>query len=178
MKTMISHQIRNTILGSLALAGALGTLPVSASEAPKNKIQEWIHTCPYIGLVAKEISYGPITLKDLDLDHNGRVVIAKPNEELNGTIKYKVDSGDLDTLKVHHIIVGIKDQDAQTCIAHAFGIADKEGKTHFTLIAPAKKGVYEIRFDYQTALTCGEAAKCWREDPPSSKAAVGIIIVE
>lgn len=149
-----------------------------AVESPKDRLNEWIHSYPYIGLVTEEVTYGPIALKKLNLENKGRVVIAKPGETVFGTVHYRVDADKLDTLHLHHIILGIEGKDSQTCLTHALGVWDAQGRVHFSISAPPERGVYELRFDYQTALTCSEASKEWRKEPPSAKATVGIIIVE
>lgn len=168
---------KNLFLGALFVTAACA-LPLNAVDSPKDKINKWINECPYIGLVAKEVTYGPITLKHFDLDDKGRVVIAQPGEKIHGTVYYKVESGQLDAFHLHHIILGIKNGEDRSCLTHALGVWDSKGKAHFSLAAPAEKGVYEIRFDYQTCLTCDDAFQHWNEDPPSSKATVGIVIVE
>ena len=164
-------------LGVLFLTTACA-LPLNAVDSPKDKINKWINECPYIGLVAKEVTYGPITLKHFDLEDKGRVVIAQPGETVSGSVNYKVDASELESLHLHHIILGIKKSDDQTCLTHALGVWDSKGKATFSLAAPSERGAYEIRFDYQTGLKCEDALKHWNEDPPSSKATVGIIIVE
>lgn len=172
LKKVSTRTIACLFLGSTSLAS------LRAVDSPRDKINEYIHSCPYIGLVAKDVTYGPITLKDCDLGDQGRVVIAQPGEVVSGTAKYEIDTEHMQSLHLHHIIVGIKDEQAQNCLTHAIGILDRKGKASFSLKAPTKPGVYEVRFDYQTALTCNDASKEWREDPPSSRATVGIIIVE
>lgn len=176
MKERIFQKVKTAVLGSLFMTTACVSL--YAAEAPKDEINEWINACPHIGLVAKEVTYGPITLKKLNLDGKGRVVIAQPGETIHGTVQYTVDADQLESLHLHHIIIGIKGQNAQNCIMHALGVWDAKGKANFNLTAPTAKGVYEVRFDHQTAVTCKTAVEHWREDPPSSKATVGIIIIE
>lgn len=177
MKESLLQKAKAATLGFLFITAAC-VLPGYAAEQPKDKIDAWIQECPYIGLVAKEVSYGPITLEDFDLDKKGRIVVAQPGEVINGAVNYKVESNELDSFHLHHIILGIKAHGAQNCISHALGIWDEKGKAHFSLTAPTEPGVYEVRFDYQTAMTCKEAMKYWNEDPPSSKATIGIIIID
>ncbi len=177
MKKTYFLNIQKTVLGALFIAAA-SVLTLSASESPKDKMKELLHSYPYAGLIAKEITYGPITLRDLDLDGNGKVVFATPGEVIEGTVRYKVDAKQLESWHLHHVIVGIKGQDAQTCITHILGVWDSKGKASFNITAPLEKGVYELRFDYSTALTCDTAIDNWKEDAPSSQATVGIIVVE
>lgn len=171
------QRAKTLVLGFL-FTTTVCSLPLHAVDAPKDKINEWLKSCPYIGLASKEVIYGPITLKHFDLEDKGRVVIAQPGEKINGSVKYKVDASKLDSWELHHIILGVSSGKEQTCITHALGVWDNKGKAHFSLTAPQEKGVHEIRFDYQTGLRCSEAMEHWKQDPPSSRAALGIIIVE
>lgn len=177
MHTHFLKTLKSAIFSSIFLA-TFCTTSLHSAESPKDRINEWITSCPYIGLVAKEVTYGPITLKHLDLEDNGRMVIAEPGEKISGTVRYRVNSDQLDSWHLQHILIGIKGQDNPTCITHSMGAWDKKGKSHFTLQAPLEKGVYEIRFDYHNALLCKDAAEAWSADSPSAKATVGIIIVE
>lgn len=178
MRNLFSKKRVCTLLCSIFLA-VLSTQVLPAAESPSDKISEWIKSSPWIGLVAKEVTYGPITLGELNLDKGGRLVIAKPGEEIKSTVKYKINADKLDSWHLHHIVVGIKGQAYPTCITHSFGVWDKKGKASFTLIAPKEKGVYEVRFNYQEGITCSEAVKGWLdENSPSAHATVGIIIVE
>ncbi|MFA6915011.1 MAG: hypothetical protein WC222_01315 [Parachlamydiales bacterium] len=177
MRKHFLSQVKNAVWGSLLLA-SLCTLPLQAADSPKEKLTEWISSYPWIGLVAKDVSYGPITLRDLNLANKGRLVIVKPGEHIHGTVKYKIDSDRLESWNMYHVILGIKGQEAQSCITHSVGVWDKKGKANFTLVAPMEKGVYEVRFDLEEAIVCSDAMKEWRDDNPSSRATVGVIIVE
>jgi hypothetical protein len=171
---------KNQIL-SLLIFALTCIMPLHATEAPMDKINNLINSFPYIGLVTKEVTYGPITLRDFNLENDGRVVFADPGELINGTVKYKINSDKIESWNMHHIIVGIKDQDypeSQVCITHSLGAWDKKGKAHFSLKAPQEKGVYEVRFNYQSVLSCESAITLWKQDTPASKATVGIIVVE
>jgi|LakMenE01Jun11ns_1017448.scaffolds.fasta_scaffold9697478_1 hypothetical protein len=176
MKNFLSTKSVCSVL-SLIFFTFFSSQVLHSAESPKNKLLEWIKSNPWIGLVAKEIRYGPITLKDLDLDKNGRLVIARPGEEISATVKYMVDADKLNSWNLYHILVGIKGQENPACITHSFGIWDRKGKASFTITAPEAKGVYEVSFDYQEGLFCGDAAKAWI-DEPAPRATVGIIIVE
>lgn len=176
MKNFFLTKSMCTLLYSILLIVFSSQL-LHSVESPKDKISKWIKSSPWIGLIAKEVTFGPVTLKNLNLDGKGRLVFAKPGEEIKAVVKYKVNAEGLDSWGLHHIIVGIMNQDA-TCITHSLGIWDKKGETSFMIQAPKEKGLYEVRFDYQEALFCGEAIETWQKDSPSAQATVGIIIVE
>ena len=178
MKFYVSSKIKNTFLGSMLIAVS-SILPLHSSESAKKNLNDWITTCPYIGLVANEVHYGPITLSNFDMDDNGRLILVKPGEQLHCSVKYSIDASQMDSWHMHHVIVGIQGgENSQCCITHSLGVWDKKGKANFELNAPAEKGVYEVRFIYEQVLRCSDAVEHWKDDAPSSRTTVGIIIVE
>lgn len=177
MRNPLFVKTKLIVLSSLFIA-AFSYLPLQAGDSHDDKITEWISSCPYIGLVADQITYGPITLRDLDLEEKGRIIFVKPDEKINGTVKYRLDSDEMEAFHRHHIIVGLKGQPAECCLTHAYGLTDKKGKSKFSFIAPSARGVYEVCFDYQKVPSCDEAKDRWIAYPPSSNATVGIVIVE
>jgi len=168
---------RNLILGLLATVSALSA-PLAAADSLGDKANQLISSCPWIGLIAKEVTYGPITIGKLDIDGAGRLVFCQPGEKIEGTVRYKIDAAKLDSMHNHHIIVGIRDEDAQSCITHSLGVWDKKGTASFSFSAPVEKGVYEVCFDYHTAVLCGDALQKWHSYPPAKKTTIGIIVVE
>lgn len=180
MKTFFNSTIKNTVVSSLLIAAAVCSLPLHSAETSNtlNKISEWTKACPYIGLVSESVTYGPVTLKKLDMDAQGRLAVVKPGETISCNVHYHVDSDDLEAWRMHHVIVGIKGTHSQSCIVHSLGVWDKKGNANFNLTAPLVSGVYEVRFDYENGYHCDEAIARWIEDAPSSKATMGFIVVE
>lgn len=144
------------------------------------KPSEYLEDCPWLGLVADKITLGPITISDVSIHHGDKFAHVKPGKTLKGELKYKVDAKDLDTLHLHHLVIGIKGEGAQDCVTHNLGVWNSKGKGHFTLKAPEKPGVYEVRFLFTEALTCEGARDVWNsgKEKPSSEATIGIIIVK
>lgn len=159
---------------------SLGNLTAGITKDAKRTFNEYMHDFPYIGLVSDKISYGPIKLSKVKIDGRDKLVVAASGEELHGTLKYKVESKDLNSLHLYHLVIGIKDEGAQDCITHSLGFWNAEGKGSFTIVAPQERGVYEVRFLFTDALTCESARDIWNsgDKTPSSSATVGIIIVE
>lgn len=153
---------------------------VHCNQCVEKSIDHYVQSYPYLGLVMNEVQYGPITIKDVRLNDHDRVAKVAPGETVQGKLKYKIDSKGLETLHLHHIIVGLKNVGAQDCIAHSFGVWDSKGKATFELKAPEEKGVYEVRFCYAEALSCHDARETWTQDndQPSSHATMGVLIVE
>ena len=165
---------------SLILSVALCTLATSlaAVESAADKVDSLISSCPWIGLIADSVTYGPITIGHLDIEGAGRLVFCEPGEVIEGTLNYQINASQFDSWDFHHIVVGLREQSAQSCIIHSLGIWNREGTTSFSFNAPQEAGMYEICFDYHNAAFCSDAMKGWLDSPPSRKATIGILIVE
>ncbi|CDZ81304.1 hypothetical protein BN1013_01840 [Candidatus Rubidus massiliensis] len=168
-----------SILSATLVALSLATFNMAEAQSFEDKICAKLESCPYLGLVLDKVKCGPITIEDVRLNRHEKVAIVSPGETVKGKLRYEIDSDKLDW-NVHHIIVGLKDVGAQDCITHSFGFKDSKGKSTFELKAPKEKGVYEVRFSYAQAFTCEGARDTWDADTdqPSSKATMGILIVE
>lgn len=167
----------------LATAVLCLTTPLYAlgvSKQTKKEFNEYFKEFPWIGLIANKISYGPITIYDVNIDDADKLAIVAPGETLHGSLRYKVHSKHLDSLHRYHLVIGIKGQGAQDCVTHTLGIWDSKGKGRFTLKAPLQTGVYEVRFLFTEGLTCEGAQDAWNSgvDTPTSAATIGVIIVE
>lgn len=137
-----------------------------------------LYSCPWIGLIAKEVSYGPVTISKVNIEKSGKLVFCEPGETISGTVHYKVDAAKFESWNLHHIIVGLRDQDAQNCILHSLGVCDDKGRASFSFVAPQEKGIYELCFDYHRAMFCSKAIEEWHAHSPSQKATIGIVVVE
>ena len=177
MKVLSFFIPQHLTLSAALFACALG-MSLDAAESVSDKIDSLISSCPYIGLIANEMTYGPITISHLDIDGSGRLVFCEPCERIDGTLKYKIDATKLDSWDFHHIVVGFRDYDVHNCIVHTFGAWSRKGKTSFSFNAPPKKGVYEVCFDYYKANSCNDAVKAWHDHPPSHSTTMGIVVVE
>ena len=169
------------LLGMTIFTFLFLTNPIFADVSPDKKSwSEYLEECPWIGLVADQITLGPIKISKVSIHDGDKLVFASPEETLNGKLKYEVDAKDLDSLHLYHLTVGIKNQGAQDCVTHNFGVWDSKGRGRFTLKAPEKPGIYEVRFLFTEGLTCARARDAWnsKDEKPSSAATIGIIIVE
>ncbi len=178
MTILSNFKLQNLLFCCATLFACALAVPIAAVESPGDKITEIIKSCPWIGLVAEEVTYGPITISKLDIAHAGRLVFCKPAEKIEGTLKYKIDADKLDSWEFHHIIVGLRKQDAQSCITHSLGVWNKKGKASFSFNAPVEKGIYELCFDYYEATLCSDALKQWLDNPPAHRATIGIVVVD
>lgn len=141
---------------------------------------------PWLALAMNEIDYGPFTIWDVHLKPEGTkgsgspLVIVNPEGNITGTLRYYVDAEHLKALHRYHLVVGIKGIGAQDCITHTWGIWSGNGSGAFSLKAPPKPGIYEVRFVYYDATTCEDARSIWNNNTgePSSFATIGVIIVK
>jgi hypothetical protein len=179
--------IRNTkkwviTLGVAAFAFLFLYQPLTAamtSEA-KQHLKNYFRECPWLGLITSEISYGPIKISEVNIHDGDKFAIVAPEEILNGSLKYKIKSKDLEVFHLYHLVVGIKKEGAQDCITHTLGFWNSKGKGSFTLVAPKEPGIYEVRFMLTDGLTCQAARNAWNEGgkEPSNAATIGVVIVE
>jgi hypothetical protein len=177
MKTFSFSKLQKIILSATLLTGTL-CAPLAAVDSLNDKVNQLISTNPWIGLVAQEVSYGPITIGQLNIDDAGRLVFCQPGEKIDGTLKYRIDSSQLNAWSLHHIVVGLRKKEAQSCVTHSLGVWDKKGTASFSFVAPQEKGVYEVCFGYYKANLCSDAIKEWNKNPPSHNATIGILVVE
>lgn len=162
------------LLTMTATAFILFTQPLTA------RISDYLKECPWIGLIANEITYGPITVSNVHVHDGDKLAFVVPGETLNGSLKYKIKAKDLSSLHLYHLIIGIKGVGAQECVTHNLGVWNTKGKGRFNLKAPLEKGIYEVRFQLTEGLTCEEAQNVWNsgQETPNSSATIGVIIVE
>ncbi len=172
------------LLSMLACAFLMLGSPISAKEqsfsSPTWGVEDYFAKTPWIGLIANEITYGPITISKVKICDDGKLAIVKPGKILNGTLKYKIKAEDLDFFHLYHLVIGIEGEGGQDCVSHSMGIFDEKGDGSFTLTAPDKIGVYEVRFSLAQGFTCSGACDKWNsgEQVPSAAATIGIIIVK
>lgn len=126
-----------------------------------------------------EIVYGPITISDTRLGDSKQSVTLAPGQKIECCFRYKVDASQLDFLSKTHLIVGLKNVAAQTCVQHAYGVFDSTGTAKFELLAPLEVGDYEVRIASLPGDKCEDAFNAWNVlgEEPSSYATIGIVRV-
>jgi hypothetical protein len=152
----------------------------SVTSAAKHDLSKYFDNLPWLGLIADEVTYGPITISHIHIHEGDKLVVAAPEEVLKGSLKYKIKTGELDALHRYHLVIGIKGKGAQDCLVHSLGVWDTKGKVNFKLTAPKEPGVYEVRFLFVEDLTCAAAQDEWNsgKNVPGSNATIGAIIIE
>ena len=179
------------VLGIIALSVLVLFNPLNARDCKnvcprecrkecKEPLNSYFKEFPWMGLIANKISYGPITLSDVDLQDGHRLAVVGPGETVHGSLHYSVRAEDLDLLHRYHLVVGLKGQGAQDCVTHNYGLWNSRGEGTFTIKAPKKPGVYEVRFILSEGITCEKARDEWNlgHETPTSSATIGVLIVE
>ena len=172
------------IIFAALLLGFFNNDPLLFGETPnvnkKTKVSDYFQEFPWIGLISNEITYGPIAVSNVTLNNQQKLAFVRPNEKINGTLNYRIDASRLDSMHLYHLVVGLYSVGAQDCITHSFGIWNSSGKGNFTMTAPSKPGVYQVRFSYFEGLSCQAARNAWnaRNGDPSSAATIAAIIVQ
>ncbi len=153
----------------------LGFQPVEAKG-----INDYIKEAPWIGLIADEVDYGPITITDVRIHHGNKLAFVQPKETLHGSLEYRINADDLKSMRLYHLVIGIKGVGPQDCVTHSMGVLDSHGTGKFELKAPKKPGIYQVRFMLSKGVTCASAREDWTtgQKEPSSNATIGVIIVE
>lgn len=145
-------------------------------------IQQYLRNYDYKGVIKDYVVSGPATVHHLTLNGDNRAVVVRPGERIEGIIKYKIDKERCKDIKYHRLLIGYKNLGPQTTVAAGLGyITDKENENRFTLVAPQKPGLYQIRFRSVENFTETEALKHWTDEDgnePSIKKTIGIVVVK
>lgn len=157
-------------------------VPVSAviTSGAKHNFNKYLDDMPWLGLIANEVTFGPITISRVSIHEGDKLVLAAPGEILHGSLNYQIKSDSLDMMQRYHLIIGIKGKEAQECIAHSMGLWDSKGHAHFKLTTPMEAGIYEVRFLFVDDFKCSTAKNEWNsgQKTPNSHATIGVIIIE
>ena len=167
-----------------AVMSCTATLPLTAGN-----IGDFISDVPGIGLVADEVSFDGITLRNLAFVSDkgddaetikDKYVITHPGAQHYVRAEYELDSEVLDNLKLHHFIYGLHNDGPQGCLLHTLGLTDGKGELEFSIQAPEEKGVYQLRFCHATGTGLFESVKeqWWRADKATSQTIMGIVVVK
>lgn len=155
-------------------------LPALITSGAKHDINKYLDDMPWLGLIANEVTFGPITISNVHIHDADKIVLAAPGETLNGSLSYQIKTDNLDMMHKYHLIIGIQGKDAQECVAHSLGLWDSKGHAHFKLATPLERGIYEVRFLFVEDFKCSTAKDEWNsgKKTPNSHATIGVIIVE
>jgi len=144
-------------------------------------IQDYLNNYHWKGLIQDKAASGPATLKYLELNQHSRAVIVKPGEKIEAEVKCDYDTEKCSVFGIYRIVVGIKGEGPQTVIGNESGLIAGKTIEKFTLIAPEKKGIYQVRFRSVDALFKTTALNAWEDEngnEPDGTTTIGIIVVK
>ncbi|HLB59480.1 MAG TPA: hypothetical protein VJL87_05290, partial [Bdellovibrionota bacterium] len=105
----------------------------------------------------------------------------KPGEKIEAEVQCSLDAEQCSVFGVYRIVVGIKGEGAQAVIGNESGLVAGKTVEKFTLIAPEKAGMYQIRFRSVEAFLKKTALDAWKDEEgnePDGKTTIGIIFVK
>jgi len=144
-------------------------------------IQEHLNNYSWKGIIEDKAISGPVTLKHLELNDYSRAIVVKPGEKIEAEVKCNIDSEQCSLWGLYRIVIGIKGEGPQTTIGNELGVIAGKSREKFTLIAPDKAGIYQVRFRPINACFKSKAFEGWKDDEgnePDAKTTIGIIIVK
>jgi hypothetical protein len=144
-------------------------------------IQEYLNNYEWEALVPDKATSGAATLRYLKLNNYPKAVVVKPGETVKGLVECDLDWDETSSLDVYRIVLGIKGEGAKVAIGTELGITAGKISENFTLIAPLKPGIYQIRFRLVKELFETTALGEWLDEKgnePDAHTTIGIIVVK
>jgi hypothetical protein len=146
-----------------------------------NAIQDYLNYYHWKGVLEDEATSGPVTLKHLELNDHSKAVVVKPGEKIDAEVKCILDPEHCSIFGLYRIVVGIKGEGPQVVIGHESGLIARKSWETFTLRAPDKPGLYQIRFKPVDAYLKSTALQAWKDEDgnePDGTTTIGIIVVK
>lgn len=159
------------------------TLKKGVDELSDNfeKIQDYLDNYSWKGLIQDEASSGAETLSQLKLNNRGKVVVVRPGEAVQGEVVCSLNSEKAHNLNVYRVVIGLYGEGPQTTIGTALGVYGGSSKEEFSLTAPMKPGIYQIRFRTADNILESKALDAWidkKGNEPDASTTIGIIYVK
>jgi hypothetical protein len=145
------------------------------------KAQEYLENYAWKGIVQDRATSGAETLSHLKLNKRGNIVVARPGEVVQGKVVCSLDSEIAHTLHVYRVVIGIDGEGPQTSIGTSLGAYGGSSEEKFSLKAPMKPGMYQIRFRTTDNILESRALDAWideKGDEPGPSTTIGIIYVK
>lgn len=144
-------------------------------------IQCYLENYPWKGILHDEVTSGAVTLKHVYFNDHPKVILTRPGERIEGYLHCNLDKDQCSSLALYRVVLGIKGEGAQTSIGNELGIVAGKSKESFTLTAPYKPGIYQVRFRLVDSYFEGKALDAWKDDKgqePDASTTIGIIVVK
>lgn len=143
-------------------------------------IQNYLENYHWKGIIQDSATSGAETLSKLRLNGHTRVVVVKPNTEIEGVVECSLNSEEVSSLKVYRAVIGIAGLGPQAVVGKMLGISPGETLETFSLSAPNEPGLYEVRFRTADCFLEHFAFDAWNDEngnEPDGTTTIGIIYV-
>jgi hypothetical protein len=154
---------------------------ISKMEADADAIQSYFDSYKWKGIIEDEVTFDKVTLEHFRLNGHSKAIIVNPGERIEGKVHCILDRKQCSPLHFYRVVLGIKGEGAQTTIGNEFGLTAGESKEKFTLIAPERSDLYQVRFKVVDSLFKGNALDAWKDEQgnePDAHTTVAFIFVK
>jgi hypothetical protein len=144
-------------------------------------IQNYLDNYHWKGVIEEKARSGPATLKHLKLNEHSKAILAMPGETIEAVVECKLDSEQTSVFGLYRIVIGIKEDGPQAVIGNESGLFAGKSTEKFTLKAPEKAGIYQIRFRTVDTFFKAKALDAWIDEEgnePDGTTTIGVIIVK
>lgn len=176
-----ANSVRDTVKGWIEKSSDAFKKGVDELGDDFNAIQDYLNHYHWKGILEDKATSGPITLKHLELNNHSRAVVVKPREEIDAKVKCILDPEQCSIFDLYKIVVGIQGEGPQAVIGNESGLIAGKSREKFTLKAPDKPGVYQIRFRPVNTYFQSTALHAWKDEAgkePDGTTTIGLIVVK
>ena len=145
------------------------------------KIQNYLENYQWKGMIQDQATSGPETLSHLKLNNRGKIIAVRPGEIVHGKVVCSLNPDQADSLNVYRVVLGLHGEGPQTTIGTTLGAFNGSSTEQFSLTAPVKPGIYQIRFRTADNFLEGKAMDSWFDEKgkePDASTTIGIIYVK
>lgn len=143
--------------------------------------QDYLNHYHWKGVIEEEATSGPATLKHLELNGHSKAVVVYPGEQIEAQVECHLNPEQCSVFRLYRIVVGMKGEGPQAVIGNETGFFAGQSIEKFTLVAPDRSGIYQIRFRTVEALTKTGAIEAWVDkdgNEPDGTTTIGLIVVK
>ncbi len=142
--------------------------------------QDYLSNYTWKGIIQDHASSGAVTLRELKMNGHSKVVVVNSGDKIECEVVCDLDRDKCSALSFYRVVIGIKGEGAQTTIGNELGILAGESREKFSLHAPMKPGLYQVRFKLAENLLEKKALHAWTDskgNEPDASTTIGIIFV-
>jgi hypothetical protein len=135
---------------------------------------------PWKGIFETDATSGPVAVGHLKLNGHPKAIVVAPGQKIEAEAVYTFDPDKSTFFGHYEIVIGLKGEGPQVVIGSE-GLADGKTKEVFTLVAPERTGIYQIRFRPAKIIFKSSAFDTWQDadgNEPDATTTIGLIVVK